>query len=133
MSFRQITKTRVSVGKMVFCVAFNCNTRSGQGISLYTFPKNQQYRKAWVVAVKRSNFVANEYSRLCAKHFAFDQFTIDPRISSSLKFTPKQRRLKPDESKVNYYVFSVIFSSLDQGHIGYCHHMVSVVHRLSKF
>ncbi|XP_052084466.1 uncharacterized protein LOC127721708 [Mytilus californianus] len=79
---------------MVFCVAFNCNTGSGQGYGLFTFPKDPDRRKIWIHKVKRQNFVPTEHSRLCAKHFDFDQFVIDARIASSVKFTPKQKRLK---------------------------------------
>lgn len=81
---------------MVYCVAYNCNSRSGHGLGMYTFPKDEHRRKIWVQKVKRHNFVPSEHSRLCSRHFDFDQFVIDPRIASSVKFTPKQRRLKHD-------------------------------------
>ncbi|CAC5364335.1 THAP2 [Mytilus coruscus] len=68
--------------------------RSGQGYGLLTFPKDPDRRKIWIQKVKRQNFVPTEHSRLCAKHFDFDQFVIDARIASSVKFTPKQKRLK---------------------------------------
>lgn len=81
---------------MVYCVAFNCNTRSGQGYGLYTFPKDPDRRKIWIQKVKRQNFLPTEHSRLCSKHFDYDQFVIDARIAASVKFTPKQKTLKPN-------------------------------------
>ena len=80
---------------MVYCVAYNCNSRSDHGLGMLTFPKDKHRRKIWVQKVKRQNFVPLEHSRLCSRHFDFEQFVIDPRIASSVKFTPKQRRLKP--------------------------------------
>ncbi|CAG2211671.1 unnamed protein product [Mytilus edulis] len=81
---------------MVYCVAFNCNTRSGQGYGLFTFPKESDRRKIWIEKVMRQNFLPMEHSRLCSKHFNFDQFVIDARIAASVKFTPKQKTLKPN-------------------------------------
>ncbi|CAG2216115.1 unnamed protein product [Mytilus edulis] len=65
---------------MVYCVAFNCNTRSGQGYWLLTFPKDMDTK----AKVKRQNFLPTEHSRLCSKHFDFDQFVIDARIAASI-------------------------------------------------
>jgi hypothetical protein len=61
---------------MVYCVAYNYNSRSGHGLGMFTFPKDKHRRKIWVQKVKRQNFVPSEHSRLCSRHFNFGKIGI---------------------------------------------------------
>ncbi|KAJ8301015.1 hypothetical protein KUTeg_022534 [Tegillarca granosa] len=81
---------------MVYCVAFNCNSTSGQGVSLFTFPKDDRIRKVWVSKIRREGFVPTATSRLCAKHFELEMFVHNPQIMMSAGFKPKSLRLVPD-------------------------------------
>ncbi|XP_033728274.1 THAP domain-containing protein 5-like [Pecten maximus] len=81
---------------MVQCAAFNCSNRTGQKISLFTFPKDTKLRNEWTKRLKRKDYVPSDYSRLCQMHFTPESFTKDPRITSSIGFKPKLIRLKPD-------------------------------------
>ena len=79
---------------MVYCVAYSCNSRSGHGLGMYTFPKDEHQQKIWVQKVKRQNFVPSEHSRLCSRHFDFYQFLIDPHQNrEDRSATPSQRYL----------------------------------------
>ena len=74
---------------MVYCVAFNCNTKSGQGFGLFEFPKDEKRRKAWTIRVKRKDFVPSKTSRLCSKHFTNDQFVVNPALALKIGHKPQ--------------------------------------------
>jgi len=80
---------------MVYCVAFNCNTKSGQGFGLFEFPKDEKRRKAWTIRVKRKDFVPSKTSRLCSKHFTNDQFVVNPALALKIGHKLKKLQLKP--------------------------------------
>ncbi|XP_076085026.1 uncharacterized protein LOC143055858 isoform X2 [Mytilus galloprovincialis] len=81
---------------MVYCVAFNCKTGSGQGIGLFEFPKDDHRRKQWTIKVKRKNFQPSNTSRLCAKRFSNDQFVVNPLFAASIGYKMKKLQLKSD-------------------------------------
>lgn len=66
---------------------------SGQGISMYLFPKDPKLRKIWVVKMKREGFVPSNYSKLCERHFEKDQFSVNPDIAAIVGFQPKAKML----------------------------------------
>lgn len=54
------------------CAAFGCTNRCENGFRLVAFPRNEERRKQWAVAVKRSDpnhtgalWQPTNYSRLC--------------------------------------------------------------------
>ncbi|CAL8397693.1 unnamed protein product [Boreogadus saida] len=66
------------------CAAINCVHRTGSNISRYSFPLRKKKRlNKWLKNINRKSWVPNACSRLCARHFTNDCFTID-------------RSLKPD-------------------------------------
>ncbi|KAJ8319804.1 hypothetical protein KUTeg_001391 [Tegillarca granosa] len=79
---------------MVYCVAKNCRTKSGQGIHLFTFPKDSERRELWIGNINRENFEPAPHSRLCALHFTPDQFVINPELAKSIGYTSKRNDLK---------------------------------------
>lgn len=84
---------------MVYCAAFGCNNQAkkGNGLSLFSFPKDSNLRKVWTHSCKRWNFVPGPSHRLCSAHFSKDSFTQDPLRLAELGVHGKfQARLKPD-------------------------------------
>lgn len=53
------------------CSAFGCTYRhrKGDNIGMYCFPKDENLRKLWTIAVRRSNWNPSPTSRICGKHF----------------------------------------------------------------
>lgn len=80
---------------MVQCAALNCTVKSGQGLSMYLFPKDPKFRKIWTLRLKRDGFEPSEYSKLCERHFEKDQFAINPDVAYNVKFHLKSKMLKP--------------------------------------
>ncbi|GBM33484.1 THAP domain-containing protein 1 [Araneus ventricosus] len=59
-----------------FCCAFGCNEKfiKGGPITFHSFPKDETRRKLWESKLKRENFKATNYSRICSRHFSEDCF-----------------------------------------------------------
>ena len=53
---------------MSCCVA-KCKNRHLAGYALYRFPQDPDRRKEWETRVNRSNWHANDHSRLCSVSF----------------------------------------------------------------
>uniref|UniRef100_A0A8C5BZB7 THAP-type domain-containing protein n=1 Tax=Gadus morhua TaxID=8049 RepID=A0A8C5BZB7_GADMO len=69
---------------MTGCVANNCVNRSESKVSLYSFPLQKKKRLGqWLKNINRKKWLPNTSSRICARHFTEDCFTIN-------------RNLKPD-------------------------------------
>ena len=81
---------------MVYYVAYNCKTRSGQGIGMFEFPKDDKRRKLCTIRVKRKDFVPSKSSRLCANHFTNEQFVVNPLFAASIGYKTKKLVLNPD-------------------------------------
>ncbi|XP_055939658.1 THAP domain-containing protein 2-like [Argiope bruennichi] len=59
------------------CCVPNCKsnyTKNSPNISVFSFPRDENTRRAWISAIKRDNFVPTKYSKVCAKHFPENQF-----------------------------------------------------------
>lgn len=80
---------------MVYCVAFICTTRSGQGFGLFEFTKDEMKRKMWTIQSKRKDFVPSKTFRLCLKHFRNDQFVLNPALALKIGHKLKKLQLKP--------------------------------------
>ncbi|KAL3881363.1 hypothetical protein ACJMK2_027812 [Sinanodonta woodiana] len=78
---------------MVQCAALKCTVKSGQGLSMYLFPKEPHLRKIWTVKLKRDNFVPSDYTKLCERHFEKSQFVMNPEVVASVGFRPKSKML----------------------------------------
>lgn len=50
---------------MVWCVAVQCSTKGGQGITMHRFPRDPERRKIWEQKVKRQGWKAHDRSFLC--------------------------------------------------------------------
>ena len=81
------------------CIAAGCNTSSGMGYSLHSFPKDETLRRKWISAVKRqrSNWDGpSSSSLLCSKHFKEDCFVTEGVRFREALGVPAQKRLKTD-------------------------------------
>ena len=94
------------------CIAAGCNTTSGMGYSLHSFPKDETLRRKWISAVKhetlrrkwisavkrqRSNWDGpSSSSLLCSKHFKEDCFATEGVQFREALGVPAQKRLKVD-------------------------------------
>ena len=81
------------------CVATGCDTTSGMGYSLHSFPKDETVRKRWISAVKRqrSNWSGpSSCSLLCSKHFKEDCFVTEGIRYRDDFGVPALKRLKAD-------------------------------------
>lgn len=77
---------------MVQRVALNCTIKSGQGLSMYLFPRDPKFRKIWTLGLKRDGFEPSQYTKLCERHFDKDQFSVNP---DNVGFQVKSKMLKP--------------------------------------
>ena len=81
------------------CVAAGCDTVSGMGYSLHSFPKDETTRRKWTSAVKRQRVNwdgPSSRSLLCSKHFKEDCFVTEGVRYRDALGVPAQKRLKPD-------------------------------------
>ena len=81
------------------CIAAGCDTTSGMGYSLHSFPKDETLRRKWISAVKRqrSNWDGpSSSSLLCSKHFKEDCFATEGVRFREALGVPAQKRLKAD-------------------------------------
>ena len=81
------------------CVAAGCDTTSGMGYSLHSFPKDETVRKRWISAVKRQRSNWNgpsSCSLLCSKHFKEDCFVTEGVRYREDFGVPALKRLKAD-------------------------------------
>ncbi|KAK3107158.1 hypothetical protein FSP39_008328 [Pinctada imbricata] len=81
---------------MVMCSAFNCNTRPGQGLAMFHYPKDPRLRKLWIEKLKRKNFSPSNHGKLCEKHFVETDFVVSREFAKSIGFDQKKLRLKDD-------------------------------------
>ncbi|CAG9853651.1 unnamed protein product [Phyllotreta striolata] len=63
-----------------YCACRFCTSKSGQGISLFTFPKDQERAKIWIEACNRQDLLpkiqdVHKNYRLCENHFKEKQFS----------------------------------------------------------
>ena len=81
------------------CVAAGCNTVSGMGYSLHSFPKDETLKRKWIGAMKRNRLEwdgPSPSSLLCSKHFKEDCFVTEGvRYRDTLGISV-QKRLKAD-------------------------------------
>ncbi|XP_030250826.1 THAP domain-containing protein 6-like isoform X2 [Sparus aurata] len=67
-------------GKMPHsCAAWGCTHRCtfqtrSRGITFHRFPKDEELRKQWEVALRREGFCASQSSMLCSEHFRREDF-----------------------------------------------------------
>lgn len=77
------------------CVAFGCSNKKADGCSLFSFPKDDYYKKLWISEVKklRQDFdQPSPHSTLCSLHFSNEMF--EPSCLLSNEFgIPKTMRL----------------------------------------
>ena len=81
------------------CVAAGCDTVSGMGYSLHSFPKDETTRRKWTSAVKRQRVnwdSPSSSSLLCSKHFKKDCFVTERVWYRDALGVPAQKHLKPD-------------------------------------
>ena len=81
------------------CIAAGCNTVSGEGYSLRSFPQDQGLRAKWIRAVKQqwSNWDGpSAHALLCSKHFEPDYFASEGVRYQDAIGLPMKKRLKPD-------------------------------------
>ena len=81
------------------CVAAGCNTVSGMGYNLHSFPKDETMRRKWTSAVKRQRVNWDSPSSsplLCLKHFKEDCFVTEGVRYCDTLGVPAQKHLKLD-------------------------------------
>ena len=92
-----LVRTRTFSATMVKrCVAAGCCNTYGDGVSLFTFPKDPGLRAQWTKQVQRTRaeWAPTKYSVLCSDHFKADCFEIGPSIAFQLGIK-RTRKLKP--------------------------------------
>ena len=57
------------------CCAVGCHSRYSKkkGMKLFRFPTNPSRRDAWIRAIRRDNWIPNEYSMVCQLHFILEK------------------------------------------------------------
>ena len=81
------------------CVAFGCGNTNRDGVSLFGFPKNSEFRQKWADQVKKTRGRwegPTAYSHLCSCHFEQDCFEVTGLLSESFGLGKKFPKLKPD-------------------------------------
>lgn len=82
---------------MVYCVVYNCTTRSTvKNVSFFGFPKDKARQKAWIHYCRRKDFVVTIHSRMCAKHFSPSQYLRYPSRLAELGYPNARAQLKDD-------------------------------------
>ena len=79
------------------CIAFGCHNTHQKGFSLFTFPVDENHRKAWTLQVQRTRDKWNgptKNSAVCSEHFAEDCFEPISVMSKQLGIKMRQM-LKP--------------------------------------
>ncbi|XP_047101644.1 THAP domain-containing protein 2-like isoform X2 [Schistocerca piceifrons] len=61
------------------CAALGCTEKyvKGAELSFHSFPADEVRRNVWTLALKRKNFKASKYTKICSKHFSSDCFDTD--------------------------------------------------------
>uniref|UniRef100_A0A1A7XA09 THAP domain containing 6 n=1 Tax=Iconisemion striatum TaxID=60296 RepID=A0A1A7XA09_9TELE len=90
----------------VFCAAYGCNNRRtvesrSRGITFHKFPRDTELKRQWEVALRRKDFVATEFSKICSDHFEPEELDRtgqivrlrDGVIPSIFNFPSKRKRL----------------------------------------
>uniref|UniRef100_A0A672HL68 THAP-type domain-containing protein n=1 Tax=Salarias fasciatus TaxID=181472 RepID=A0A672HL68_SALFA len=62
-----------------YCSAYGCGNRrnienSTRGITFHKFPRDKKLKRKWELAVRRKDFTASEFSKLCSEHFKPEDF-----------------------------------------------------------
>ena len=63
---------------------------------MFLFSKDVKLRKIWTERLKRQGFQPSAYTKLCERHFASDQFSVNLGLAASLGFSPRQKSLLPN-------------------------------------
>ena len=79
---------------MGLCCVPLCSTLSGQGVKLYSMPKDIHKRKQYANCIKRPNWIPSDKDLICEKHFATDQYEI--KFDRYIKVPKHKRILKAD-------------------------------------
>ena len=89
------------------CCVPNCRTgykseKSNEKIQLFRFPINHKLKQDWIRAIPRQNWTVTFSHRVCAKHFASDNFdTISRDLKTSRKLNRDSEKLKRLRLKPN--------------------------------
>ena len=81
------------------CAVATCSTRSGRdkGVCMFRFPKDSKLKQTWFIKCRRKNYIVNEHSRVCEKHFDDSDFVVSRAFAASLGYNMNFRlQLKPD-------------------------------------
>ena len=76
----------------VICVAYGCDSRTGNSISpVVKFHTDPKRKKMWTDSLNRGQTatkkcVPKSCSRLCMKHFLEDQNSINPKLAESIGY-----------------------------------------------
>uniref|UniRef100_A0A1X7UP36 THAP-type domain-containing protein n=1 Tax=Amphimedon queenslandica TaxID=400682 RepID=A0A1X7UP36_AMPQE len=79
------------------CVAYGCGSTNRDGISLFSFPKDDKLCKLWTQQVQRARDKWSRptaYSFLCSNHFSPDCFEPDSKLAARFNLQ-KVQRLNP--------------------------------------
>ncbi|KAM7285036.1 tRNA (adenine(37)-N6)-methyltransferase isoform X1, partial [Ixodes scapularis] len=96
LSPHAFAKTRVVSAMPTYCCVPLCKQSgyldtSGAKVSFHRFPRNEDTRKRWIVAIKRDegpSFQVSMATKVCSKHFVTEDFV--PNVASG------QRMLRDD-------------------------------------
>ena len=82
---------------MVICAVATCNARSGRDpVKLYSFPQDEELRRAWIFKCRRKNYCPSKHARICEQHFVESDFVLSQSFASSIGYGSKiKMQLKP--------------------------------------
>ncbi|XP_075551354.1 uncharacterized protein LOC142584904 isoform X5 [Dermacentor variabilis] len=79
----------------------NGNYKTGPKVHVFSFPKADEVRKAWIRAIPRENLVVSANSRVCERHFKAEDIVrktsyIDEATGRTVTASLSHLRLRPD-------------------------------------
>nr|ACO11899.1 THAP domain-containing protein 2 [Lepeophtheirus salmonis] len=75
---------------------------SNSNYSLHIFPKDEDLKNKWVLAIGRKNFIPSKYSRVCSRHFHESCFRSDPKETRSKLKSNAIPTIFPNEEDIQY-------------------------------
>ena len=87
-----ILKCVEKMGKRCIAIAAGCSNTNADGVSLYTFPKQQKLRTEWKKQVQRTRAGWSgppKYSVICSCHFTEDSFEQPTALTSKMSYNFK--------------------------------------------
>ncbi|XP_045102505.1 THAP domain-containing protein 1 B-like [Portunus trituberculatus] len=70
------------------------NYKSGPKVCLFSFPKEKKLARAWLHAIKRTDFTPTKYTKVCELHFRSEDIECETSFFDERTLTKVQAKLK---------------------------------------